>query len=285
MVAGKTDPLANERSILTVTPESIKDFQTCARLYDYRYNDGDKEFISRRDLLAARYENTLKKIVSFFFYKKQGGYVPSYSALLNRWERTWFPKDMSAYDIAVEQHESAYGNLASYSNDATTALLSFYETFAEDKGEPFLIDEQVVVSISDDIRLETNFDLVLRYREHNLFRIIKWSGKKRKPTAASLMTDFAAIKYAFDMKNRGRGISTSYGFYDLASSRPGFHSVDVDENDINTLLYWARDMDKEDVFPSRRDLTAYCKVCPYYDGPCKDWVLPEKVKVVKAKRK
>lgn len=264
----------NEKDILTISSDSIHDFQVCGRLYDYRYNSELNQFVSKRDLLAQRYDNTLKKIVSFFFYKKQGGYIPSYSALLSRWERAWFPKDMTTYDLALEQHESAFGNLASYSNDATSVLLGFYENFADDEGEPFLIDEPYTVQIDDHIRLEGSFDLVLRYRKHNLFRVIKWSTKKRKPTTASLITDFSSIKYAFDFKSRDKEISKSFGLYDLASPKPGFYSVDVTSDDVNALLYWAREIDKEKIFPSRRGLTAYCKVCPY-DSPCSNFVIPK----------
>src|SRR3954469_24970284 len=113
--------------MILVSSKSILDYQTCARLYDYRHNDQLYEITPKRELLADRFENTLKRVLSFFFYKRQGGITPSYSALLSRWERLWFPKDMSSYDLVIEQHESAYGNMASYSNEAAAALLQFYD--------------------------------------------------------------------------------------------------------------------------------------------------------------
>ena len=42
-----------------ITPESLKDFQTCSLLYEYRYNQKLPESIGGRDLLSIRFENTL----------------------------------------------------------------------------------------------------------------------------------------------------------------------------------------------------------------------------------
>lgn len=262
----KTAEITN---LLTLTPESIKDFQTCARLYDYRYNDQLYEPIHQRALMAERFENILKKVVAFYFYKKQGGSVPSYSALLNRWERLWFPKEMTAYDLAVEQQETVSGNLATYSNDAATALLKFYEDFTDDPSQPLLIDEAFTVPVRREIRLQGRFDLVLRFKDH--YKIIKWSASSRRPSLGTLNIDFATLKYAFDYRNIAKDLNITYGLYDLASSKPGFVKVEVEKEDVDGLKFWTGEIFDEKVYPSRRDLTQYCKVCPHYEKPCAQW--------------
>ena len=154
-----------------VTPSSLKDFQTCALLYDYRHNEQLPETIGSRDILTLRFENTIKEIIYYFFYKKQGGYTPSYASLLNRWEKIWFADDISSYDIMTEQHESAYGNTASLTTKAASALLAFYENFSDQSYIPIAINEDYVIPITKNVKLKDKFDVIL-YKE-NKFYIIK----------------------------------------------------------------------------------------------------------------
>lgn len=243
----------------------------CARLHDFRYNDGLYEPINPRVVMADRFEDTIKKVVAFFFYKKQGGSVPSFSALLNRWERLWFPKGTTAYDIATEQHEIAYKNLASYSTEAQAALMNFHDQFANDDGEPFLIDDKFIVPLNNSIKLEGTFDLVLRYRQSKNFLIFKWFAGGKKPGMSTFEVDFSVLKHAFDYKTQTiQGYDKIYGLYDLASSSPGFIPSTVDTEDVNALKYWANAILDEDVYPSRRGLISYCKTCPF-DKECQEW--------------
>jgi hypothetical protein len=256
--------------MITLTVDSLKDYQTCARLYDFRHIENLYEPIGNRELMAERFENTLKRVLSFFFYKKMGGIVPSYAALLSRWERLWFPKDMSSYDIAVEQHESAYGNLASYSNEAAAVLLKFYEDFEKDTYDPILVDEAFTVPVTDEIRLEGAFDLCTRNAKTAKYKLIKWSAKHRKPSTAVMLLDFAAYKYAFEYRNE-KARNVEYYTYDLISAKGGFTKIDVNEDDIRALQFWSNEIEQDVIFPSRRDLTYYCKSCPFYDKECAVW--------------
>lgn len=258
-----------------LTVESIKDFQTCALLYQYRHLEGMYEPITAREIMYRRFENKMKLVASFFFYKKQSGNLPSYSALLNRWEKIWFPKEMSAYELAIEQHESAYGNYASFSNDAAEALMHFYDDFAEDQADPFLIDEEFVVPIGNS-RFSGQFDVVLRDAKTKRYRVIKWLSRHKRPPLSSLMIDFAAIKYAFDYRNDGIATNVSYGFYDLASPKHGFTQFDVTDDDVNALVYWAGMAEETKLFVPRRGLTAYCKSCPF-DTPCSKFKFTEEM--------
>lgn len=54
-----------------VTTKSIKDYQTCALLYKYRHEDNMPEKIQGRDLVSERFENTIKEIIYYFFYKNK----------------------------------------------------------------------------------------------------------------------------------------------------------------------------------------------------------------------
>ena len=117
--------------MLNLSVNAIKDFQICERLYDYRYEEKLPETVYSRDLYSVKFENTIKNIIHFFWFKKQAGITPSYASLLNRWEKIWFPKDTSHYDIITEKHESAYGNVASLTTQAASVLLKFHETYSQ----------------------------------------------------------------------------------------------------------------------------------------------------------
>lgn len=255
----------------SLTAETIKDYQTCPRLFDYRHQEHLYEPVDMRQAAVDRFEDTMKHVVTFFFYKKQGGNVPSYSALLNRWERLWFPKGTSAEDIMSEQHSGFYKNNASYTTEASAALLNFYETFSEDEGEPFLIDEKFVVPFTKEIKLEGSFDLVLRYRPKKTFIMFKWSARGKKPAISNLEIDFSVLKYAFDYKTESMDNYTKlYGLYDLTSSNPGFEQVLSTKADQSALKFWANSIIEDKVYPPRRGLTPYCKSCPF-DKHCTDW--------------
>lgn len=249
----------------TTTVASIKDYQLCARLYDYRYNLNLSEPVLGRDLLSTRYENTLKKVVTFFFYKKQGGITPSYNALLNRWERLWFPKDMTAFDMASEQHASWHGNLASFSNAAAASLLQFHEDFAEINADPIMIDEKFFIPLSKTVRLEGVVDLMLRSKSGT--HIIKWSASQKRPSISGLLLDFAALRAAIEYKTR---TNATYSIYDVGSAKPGIIGMSPKKQDVNALSFWAHDLAEAEVLVPRRGLTAYCKSCPF-DEPCALW--------------
>ncbi len=71
--------------MLSLTTDAIKDFQTCERLYDYRYVEQLSEKLYSRDIYTIRFEQTIKNILYYFWYKKQAGISPSFSSILNRW--------------------------------------------------------------------------------------------------------------------------------------------------------------------------------------------------------
>lgn len=256
--------------MIELTVDAIKDYQTCALLYDYRHQQRRIETITSRDLLKDRYNNTIRKIVSFFFYKMQSGTVPSYSALVNRWEKHWFPKEMTPYDLIVEQHESAHKNLASYSTHAMHVLGKFYEDFIDHPSDPAYISEPFIVPIGKEIKLSGTFDLGLRNPKTKEYQIIKLSTSQRAPRLGGLFLDFAALKHAFDHRHEGKDARVSYYLYDIGSSNVGMNEVEVPDIDVNALFFWAKSAAEAEVYPPRRGLTSYCRSCPF-DDPCSNW--------------
>ncbi len=256
--------------MLTLSADSIRDYQVCSFYFNEKYVVGSNDATYAREQLAEKFENTLRRVVSFFFYKRQGGIVPSYNALLNRWEKLWFPKNTTAYDIATERHESAHGNLASYSNAATAALLKFYEDFIDYKGDPIMIDEQFLVPLGNDIRLEGTFDLMLK-REKG-FQIVRWSTKIKRPALDSFAYDFAAQRIAYEYRSRTKE-KTEYLMYDLGSTHPGGVVMAPTKKDVDALTYWANEAKNaydEGVYIPRRGFTTYCRNCPF-DKTCRNF--------------
>lgn len=257
----------------TFTVPQVKDFMVCELFYKYRYLDKEHESISGREQMTRRFESTLKRVASFFFYKKQGGITPSYNSLLNRWEKLWFPKDMTAYDLAVEQHEVVHGNLASLSNSAAITLMQFHEDFAGDKADPVLIDEKFLVPMGKDTRLEGTIDLVTRLGDE--YKLYKWAVRQKRPALGSLTLDFAAQRLAFEFRNEVKK-KVSYTLYDIGSARPGSIAVDPSESDVRALRFWADEAASTKIFVPRRGLTSYCRGC-VFDKPCSNFAITSKM--------
>jgi hypothetical protein len=255
--------------MLTLNAGAVRDYQACELFYELRHLHHEREPIDGRSMMQSRYDDALRKVAAFFFYRRQQGLTPSYNQLLKRWEKLWFPKDMDAYDIAVAQHASM-GNYASYASGAAMALLRFYEQFAQPVGDPVGIDQAFLVSIDRDVRLEGKYDLILKRRyEH---RVIMWWTKTRLPSTDQLLMDFSALKYAYEW-DRGRdwhGVSVSYWIYNLATPTSTLTKIDVSGDDVAAFTYWVRRARDTDAFVPRRGLSTYCRGCPF-DELCRGW--------------
>lgn len=269
-----------ETQVKTLTAKGINDFMVCELFYECRHERNEHEIVLAHNLMADRFENTLKRVAAFFFYKKQSGNVPSYNALLNRWEKLWFDKDMTAYDMAIEQHSIKFNNIASFSNIAAASLEVFHDNFAEDSGIPIMIDEEFIVPFGNEIRLSGSFDLILKYGKE--YRIIKWYGRRLKPKNGSTLLDFAALKYAFDYKANKKK-RASYRMYNLSSAQSPFMKIQQpSRDDVYALQYWAKEVANTDTFVPRRGFTAYCRDCPF-DEIClawNDWPVKEELENV-----
>lgn len=257
-----------------LTVEAIKDYQTCGLLYNYRHEEKMPETILSRELVSTRFENTIKSVINYFFYKKQGGIVPSYSSLLNRWEKLWFNKSTTAYDIIHEQHESFYGNTASLTSKAAAALLEFYEAHANSSAIPIAIDEDFYLPIDRLVKIKDKFDLILF--ENSNYCVYKWVFNFRNSHTSLYQMDFSVLYSAFKHKFPDRISRAKFGYYDLLSSTQKFVEYEINEDDINALNYWCSTIEDDKKFVPRRGLTSYCKKCPF-DKPCSKWKDWEKV--------
>lgn len=254
--------------MIKISANQIKDFQLCERLYDYRHIQKLPETIGGRALLSQRFENTLKSVVHFFFYKKQAGIIPSYTSLLNRWEKLWFPKDTTAYDIIHEQHESLYGNNVSLTTKAASALLSLVENFSNSEIIPIGIDHEFLIPISGKVYMEDRFDLI--YQHNMKTYVIKWAFNHKMKNEFMHVAEMAGIYKAFKHMYGSKIATAKFGYYDLIGPNPSFVEYEVSQEDLEALLYWCSSLENEEIFPSRRGLTTYCKQCPF-DKPCSKW--------------
>ena len=251
-----------------ITIESIKDYETCALLFNYRHQEKLSETISSRDLSSIKFENTMKSVINFFFYKKQGGVTPSYASLLNRWEKLWFPKGTTAYDITHEQHESFYGNTASLTSKAAAALLDFHNVYSEDDSIPMAIDQQFYVPVGKGTKINGKFDAILY--KNDQYYIYKWVFNFRHSHTSLYQMDFAVLHEAFAHKFPEKISKAHFGHYDILSSNNKFVEYEVDSEDSKALRYWCTTIEEDDKFVPRRGLTSYCKKCPF-DTPCSKW--------------
>lgn len=254
--------------MITLTSESIKDFQLCERLYDYRYLEKRPETIYSRDLYTQKFENSIKSIIHFFWFKKQGGITPSYSSLLNRWEKIWFPKDTSHYDIMTEQHESAYGNVASLTTQAAGILLRFHEMYSDMDIIPMSISEDYIINLTPNIRVEDKMDII--YRQGNENYVIKFIFNYKNSQKYLYQVDFSIMYLLFKNHYGARINETKFGYIDLLSNNPQFNEYKITQEDIESIEYWCDTIYSKDVFVPRRGLTSYCKKCPF-DTPCSKW--------------
>lgn len=262
--------MSNETDVTTLDVSAIRDFQVCELYYRFRHEEERHIPIHSRSIMADKFENTLKKVASFFFYKKQADIVPSYTAILNRWEKLWFPRDMTAYDMAVEQHDAVHANMATFSNTAAASLEAFHDEFAKDISDALMIDEHYLIPLHFGTRLSGSIDLVLRKNNH--FRVIKWFGRNRRPGTDTLNLDMAAMKFAFEHRNDKKIPGTvEYLCYDLTSARGDYLDIEQPTRaDVDALLYWASEIKDREIYVPRRGFTSYCKGCPF-DEPCAEF--------------
>lgn len=261
---------------ITLTSESISEYQICELYYKYKHIDHEKGVIPQQQLLLDRFNLTLKRTVAYFFYRQQAetGKVPSYRALLNRWEKLWFPKNMNSYKASTQSHPITKKTDISYSNTAAIALRSFHEYFSNREGIPVAVDDPFLIPLYRDVRLQGNFDLV--FKEKDFYRVVRWIGETRgsQNRPKHTMTDFAALKLAWEHRHK-RKIETVYSSYNLIMPS-GFKAETPTVEDANALKYWAAEIAEKRAFVPRRGYTSLCNNCPF-DKPCSEFVFDKEV--------
>lgn len=262
--------------MITATANDLKNFRTCELLYEYRSSSEKVEYIHPRFQRQLDFENTIKKIASFFFYKKQAYAEPSYQALLNRWQKLWFSAETTAMDLTTAQHEIMWDNESSYTNQAAMALLEFYEDFANKTDtQVILSNESFTVPFGKDVVLSGSFDLVLRTKNPlgDKYTIYKWSGYQKRMTMESWMFDFAILNYAFAYRNDFKPLDVDFKLWNFGSIKPGPVHYELSDDDKKALKFWTDRLVSTEVFVPKRGLIAYCKQCPF-DEMCSKWRFP-----------
>lgn len=251
-----------------LTVDAIKDFQICERLFDYRHIQKNPEKIYSREVYSEKFENTIKNIVYFFMFKKQSGAVPSYAAILNRWEKMWFPKGTNSYDIITEQHETIYGNMASLTTKAASSLMLFHDKYSNSNHIPIAISEDYYISIKNINSIKNTFDLILYY--NNIFYVTKILFNYKQSKKDSYRIDFACLKKGFESRHPDKINLAKYGFIDMMSQNIGFQEYHLTEDDTVFLSEWCDKINSTKILMPKRGLIPYCKKCPF-DDPCSKW--------------
>lgn len=254
--------------MLVLSTDSIKDFQICERLYGYRHVEEYPEKIYSREIYTLRFESTIKNILYYFWYKKQAGTTPSYSSIINRWEKLWFPKNTDAYDIINDQHESLYGNVASLTTKAAGILLRFYEEYSDTNIIPIAISEDYIAKINREIRIEDKFDLI--YMLDNDIYVVKFLFSYKNSNTYMYQVDFSSMYAGFKTRHPDRVDAAKFGYVDLMSDNIKFNEYNISYEDKESLDYWCDSIYSKEVLVPRRGLTPYCKKCPF-DEPCSKW--------------
>lgn len=258
--------------MLELTPEAIKDFQVCNLYYNYKFNDKLSIPIQKDNLLYERFQNTLKRVIAYFFYKKQSYLSVSYNSFLNKWERLWYPKNIDAYDI-MNASQDVKDNEAFYTTQAASILLDFYETFKDYEGFPLFVNEKFSIPITKTAKLNSSFDLVLQQKE-DTYTVIKWVFSRFKPLYSTYALDLTSQRLAWEFRNVDKQLDVQYYLYNLSTVNPGLFNVHPAPKDITALIYWVKTIESTDNFVPRRGYTVYCRTCAY-DQNCLNYHFPE----------
>jgi hypothetical protein len=253
--------------MIKVSCEGLKDFQICERYYDFKFNDKISEKYSSQEILDQRFENTLKKIVQFFWYKKQSGITPSYASLLNKWEKLWVPKGTDSYDIATMQNAISRTNSVSLTTKAAASLLAFHEEYASSDYIPFSISEEYFLT-NGQVMINGVFDLIL-YKGGNTY-IVKIVSDYKKSKRHKIQFDFASMYKAFHVRYKENDANPIFCYIDVTSEDLIINEFEIYQHDLDELDYWCDKLASTEIFVPKRGLIPLCKKCPF-DKQCSEW--------------
>lgn len=256
--------------MLELTVQSIKDFQTCERMYDFKHNDKLYEKFTSQELLDQKFENTLRKIFYFFWYKKQSEIVPSYASLLNKWEKLWIPKGTDSYDIATEQHTYTGHNNVNLTSKAAAILMEFHDKYASMPVVPLAIADEYIAPINRIAKINDVFDLIVS--DNGKIKVIKLLFGYRASKRNKFQIDFASYKVGFQTRHPSKASSASFCYIDMLSDTLDIKEYDIFDNDIDMLRHWCDRIYSTEVFISKRDLIPFCTKCSFY-SQCEKWEL------------
>lgn len=87
---------------------------------------------------------SVNKISSYYFSHIMLGRIPSYRAMLNKWEKTWF-KNVDIADIIIGTYPATHNNFIRTNTNIATGLKEFCE-FWKQGYTPILLNENINIS-------------------------------------------------------------------------------------------------------------------------------------------
>jgi hypothetical protein len=254
--------------MIVLNSEEIKDFQSCELLYRYRNIDKVIEPIYSRQMAIQRFQVEMKKMFTFFFYKKQGGSIPSYAALVNRWQRNWFGDTVTASDVTSGTTEPNRTSDSALATRAATILMNFHNDFGSSLAQPLILSEVLDYSYSDKIKLSSDIDLALRVPGSNKVLIIKWTFTETVKGAKDYGSEFAMADYILRNKSTlAKDHTFVYATYEVKTSANQLKPFDLEQKHHNSLQFWVNKIGQTEIFAPRRGLSTACKKCNF-DEAC-----------------
>ncbi len=258
---------------MDLTPAGIRDYEACARYYDFKYQDKVKLKKNTRQDRSQEFLDTIQKVANYYLYKKQAFGDPTLNSLWNRWQRDWYG-DMTAADIAKLQNSVQQRSKTGFSTRALQNLQLFFDDFKDIKGDQvfWLNEEYIVPILNQKASLTGKVDLVIRQKKEDTYHIYKWIDSTQ--TQSDWLYDIVAADYAFKYRYNFKGIKTRHFVWSFLGSKTGQTEISLERKDFQAMGYWADKLINDDVFMDRYGYSTYCKGC-VYESKCLAWSVNE----------
>ena len=256
--------------MLTLKPDAIKDFLVCPLYFQYKHVDELPENQKADQIYQESYLSTLKRVASYFFYKRQAEKHVGFDALAKRWSKLWFQDDLDYTELLkTTSKNNQVGKTIKYNTAAVAALERFHSVFSEDDGIPLIIGETRTVQPTQNTRLSVDIDLMLHYDDGSR-KVIKWFAGQPKFGKHFLNLEMAATQMAVTSSGAHKKGMT-YAMYDFNKPKARIEPVNLTGDDINNVIYRLRQIEERAAPNPNRGFTAYCSSCPF-DTECYHYV-------------
>jgi hypothetical protein len=220
-------------SMIEITPTKLRDFGLCRYLYEQKHIEGVPEKITlpERDQLVYEFEDSLQTAIKWFYFEAMADKVPSYKALMWKWEKLWF-KNVTAEDI-MRASDYPGKNRNSYNTDAATILAKFHNTHQR-MGKVLMINENYEVPITRNAKAVGNLDLVILVA--NQIVITHFSTRSKGSYARGTEGSFKVILDSLAFRHKADRIENKITI-DLVRTGKTFDTVvtDVDIENVKRL--------------------------------------------------
>lgn len=163
--------------MIEITPEKLRDFQLCRFLYKRKHVDNlqEKKNLAEREQLGVDFDAALDKTIKWFYFETMSGKIPSFRAMMWKWEKLWF-KNVSASEImTASDHPGKNRNY--YNTEANKVLSRFYNTH-KNPGEVYMINEHYSVPLTEDTKAVGTIDLVIVQNRQVIIKHVATKGQR-----------------------------------------------------------------------------------------------------------